>query len=244
MMTDFIRTAIEAAEEISELLQRGWRTEYADHSSIGAGGDRTAGVDTLAENIYIKHLSRFGKIDSEECGLVGSGDATIILDPIDGSENAISGLPYFGSSIALERDGKVEEAVVVNLGNGDLFFKTKDAFMRGKLQSDTFSPVEPREIATIGIYEKAYANPELALALLRRKRKFRSPGAIALSLAYAHYVDFVIFAGSRRRYDFAAALWMCEGLYKIEEDELLIVAKSRETAQMLQQLAHGDKDQQ
>jgi len=243
-MTDFVRTAIDAAKRLSDLLRHGWRTEYSEHGTVGAGGDRTAGIDTLAENLYIEALSRFGKIDSEECGVVGSGEATIILDPIDGSENAISGFPYFGSSIALERDGKIEEAVVVNLANGDLFFKTENVLMHGKVGRQGYLPVEPRRDATIGIFERAYANPELSQALLWQKRKFRSPGAVALSLAYAHYVDFVIFAGSRRRYDFAAALWMCEGLDIIEDDELLIVAKNPETASSLRRLAYGNKESQ
>ncbi len=152
----------------------------------------------------------------------------------------MSGLPYYGSSIALEVDGKVQEAVVVNLANGDCFYKTRAELMQGKIGSDRFVPVVRREESTIGIFEKAYANPELAMALLRKKQKFRSPGAVALSLAYAHYVSFVIFAGPRRRYDFAAALWMCEGLETIVEEELLIVAKERETALQLHRLAQGE----
>ncbi|WP_456380800.1 inositol monophosphatase family protein [Hydrogenimonas sp.] len=241
-MTPFIETTLIAAHEIANILRNGWQSEFGDYSEIGAGGDRTAGIDTLAERIYVEKLSKFGRIDSEESGILGSGDATIVLDPIDGSNNAISGLPYFGSSIALERNGKVEEAVVVNLANGDCFYKYDDELMQGKIGADYFRPVVKRERATVGIFEKAYANQALAMALLRRKRKFRSPGAVALSLAYAHYVDFVIFAGPRRRFDFAAALWMCEGLEIVEEDELLIVAKERETASMLRKLADEKKD--
>ncbi|WP_456451009.1 inositol monophosphatase family protein [Hydrogenimonas sp.] len=237
-MTPFVKAVMEAADEIAAILREGWRREFSDHDGIGAGGDETAGIDRLAERIYIEKLSRFGKIDSEECGLVGKGEATIVLDPIDGSSNAISGLPYFGSAVALERDGKVEAAVVVNLANGDFFYKTSGGLMRTKLGEERAGPVVRRESAAIGIFEKAYANPELALALLRQKRKFRSPGAVALSLAYAHYVDFVIFAGPRRRYDFAAALWMCEDLEVVTEEELLVVAKSPETARDLLRLAH------
>ncbi|WP_201353612.1 inositol monophosphatase family protein [Hydrogenimonas urashimensis] len=241
-MTPFIETTLIAAREIADVLQYGWRSEFAEHGDVGAGGDRTAGIDTLAERIYIEKLSGFGKIDSEEAGIVGEGEATIVIDPIDGSDNAISGLPYFGSSIALERRGRVEEAVVVNLANGDCFYKTDAELMHGKIGSERFEPVVRRGHTTVGIFEKAYANPEFAMALLKRKQKFRSPGAVALSLAYAHYVSFVIFAGPRRRYDFAAALWMCEGLEMIVEDELLIVAKDRDTASNLHRLAQGEKD--
>ncbi len=241
-MTPFIEATLVAAQELADILQSGWQEEFGLHSEIGAGGDKTAGIDTLAETVYVEKLSKFGQIDSEESGVIGTGDATIILDPIDGSDNAISGLPYYGSSIALQRDGKVVEAVVVNLANGDCFYKSQGGLMHGKMGTDRFMPIERRECATIGIFEKAYANPALAMALLRQKRKFRSPGAVALSLAYAHYVNFVIFAGPRRRYDFAAALWMCEGLEIVEEEELLIVAKERETARQLRQIAHEKKD--
>ncbi|WP_457597623.1 inositol monophosphatase family protein [Hydrogenimonas sp.] len=236
-MTPFVEAAKRAAEEIAAELRKGWRSEYADRSGIGAGGDETAGIDEMAEKIYIHHLSAFGRIDSEESGLVGEGRDTVILDPIDGSSNALSGLPYFGSSIALERDGSVEEAVVVNLANGDFFYKTSGGLMHGRLGEKEAVPVRRREASAVGIFEKAYADPELALALLRRKMKFRSPGAVALSLAYAHYVDFVVFAGPRRRYDFAAALWMCEALEVVASERLLVVAKSRDTAEQLVELA-------
>ncbi|WP_456485610.1 inositol monophosphatase family protein [Hydrogenimonas sp.] len=240
-MTPFIRAAAEAALLVQKRLEKGWHSEYASCGARGAGGDISTGIDIFAEEIYIEKLSAFGRIDSEECGMVGDGTDLVVIDPIDGSENAISGLPYFGSSIALQRDGETIEAFIVNLANGDLFYKSDEGLMIGKLGSSDFSPVVPRERATIGIFEKAYANPDLALALLHQKRKFRSPGAVALSLAYAHYVDFVIFAGKRRHYDFAAALWMCEGLNIVEEEELLIVAKHAQTANSLKLLANAHK---
>ena len=241
-MTPFVKEVQSAAYKLYAILSKGWHDSYSVHSDIGAGGDRTAGIDSLAETIYVDALSKFGQIDSEESGIIGCNTATrIIIDPIDGSDNAISGLPYYGSSIALERDGKVEEAVVVNLANGDFFYKIDSTLMRGKLNADKFEPVSKRKDAMIGIFEKAYAYPALSQALLSKKLKFRSPGAVALSLAYAHYVDFVIFAGPRRRYDFAAALCMCKGLNIIEEEELLIVAKSSQLAQNLHHLALGQK---
>ncbi len=240
-MTPFVKAAAEAAARISKRLGEGWLEEYASHYEIGAGGDRSAGIDKMAEALYVEALKGFGRIDSEESGIIGSGEAKIVLDPIDGSDNAISGLPYFGSSIALERNGRVEEAVVVNLANGDLFFKSGGPLMRGGIGGGSFTRVARREGATVGVFERAYAHPSLARRLLGSGVKFRSPGAVALSLAYAHYVDFVIFAGPRRSYDFAAALWMCEGLEIIESESLLIVAKEREKAEFLQRLALQDE---
>jgi len=122
VLTPFVEAAAGAAEEISDRLRDGWLPQYARYFEIGAGGDRSAGIDRMAESIYVEALAPFGTIDSEESGIIGSGEAKIVLDPIDGSDNALSGLPYFGSSVALERNGRVEEAVVVNLANGDLFY--------------------------------------------------------------------------------------------------------------------------
>ncbi len=240
-MTPFVEAAAGAAREISDRLLEGWSPHYARHFEIGAGGDRSAGIDRMAESIYVEALGPFGTIDSEESGIIGSGEAVIVLDPIDGSDNALSGLPYFGSSIALERNGRVEEAVIVNLANGDLFYRSGGRLMGGKISGGRFAPVERREDSTVGIFEKAYAYPGLARRLNERSLKFRSPGAVALSLAYAHYVEFVIFAGPRRRYDFAAALWMCEELNTIETENLLIVAKDRDKAELLHRLALQDQ---
>ena len=240
-MTPFVEAVAGAAREISGRLLEGWSPRYSRYFDIGAGGDRSAGIDRMAEAIYVEALGSFGTIDSEESGIIGSGEAKIVLDPIDGSDNAISGLPYFGSSVALERNGRVEEAVIVNLANGDLFFKSDNRLMVGKISGGGFAPVAKREDSTVGIFEKAYAYPGLARRLYERKMKFRSPGAVALSLAYAHYVEFVIFAGPRRRYDFAAALWMCEELNIIETESLLIVAKDGKKAELLHRLALQDQ---
>jgi len=58
--------------------------------------------------------------------------------------------------------------------------------------------------------------------------KYRSPGAFALSLAYAHDVDFVLYEGKMREYDIAAGLYMCEDLYVEKREDLLLVSQNKE----------------
>lgn len=48
----------------------------------------------------------------EEEGLIGSGDVRWILDPIDGTKNYASGIPVWGTLIALEVDGDVVCSVI------------------------------------------------------------------------------------------------------------------------------------
>ena len=44
----------------------------------------------------------------EETGEVqGGGDARWIVDPLDGTKKFVRGLPFFGPSVALERDGRI-----------------------------------------------------------------------------------------------------------------------------------------
>jgi myo-inositol-1(or 4)-monophosphatase len=76
----------------------------------------------------------------------------------------------------------------------------------------------------------------LVAALDQEKLKFRSPGAIALSLAYAHSVNYVLFMGEFRIYDFAAGLALCEGLEVIVEADYVIVSKEKKIAEQIESL--------
>jgi len=238
-MQDFIQATIKANEEIYQHIKDGISDELFVETTVGAGGDVSSKLDLLAEEIFVKHLGTFGVIESEESGMIGKGeDAHIILDPIDGSSNALSGFPYFGTSVALiDSSGLLRYAIVCNLANGDIFIKesNKDV-IQGKLFSKDFT--KPKEISNpkIGLFEKAYANAPLTALLDQENLKFRAPGAIALSLAYARSVEFVLFMGAFRIYDFAAGLALCEGLEVIVEQDYVIVSKDKDIANKIEEL--------
>ena len=237
-MTPFIKACIEANEEIAEALKEGFEASFFEKTEVGAGGDVSSRLDLFAEAVFVKHLSPFGEIESEESGLIGEGEERIILDPIDGSSNALSLFPFYGTSVAkIDREGILDTAVVCNLANGDIFFKSSgSAVQQGKLFTTHFHEPSTVSNAEIGLFEKAYANPLLVSQLKQEKLKFRSPGAIALSLAYAHSVKFVLFAGEFRIYDFAAGLALCEGLEVIVEADYVIVSKEKSVADKIEAL--------
>ena len=237
-MTPFIKACIKANEEINLALKDGFDASWFEKTEVGAGGDVSSKLDLFAEAIFVKHLGSFGHIESEESGIIGEGDEKIIIDPIDGSSNALSLFPYYGTSVAkINADGLLDTAVVCNLANGDIFLKTSTTeVQQGKLFSDTYHVPHTTQNAEIGLFEKAYANPELVSALDQEKLKFRSPGAIALSLAYAHSVNFVLFVGAFRIYDFAAGLALCEGLEVIVEADYVIVSKEKSIATQIETL--------
>ncbi len=180
-------------------------------------------MDIKCESVFIKHLERFGQIDSEECGLYGEGDYKIILDPLDGSNNFKSHFPYFGSSVALELENDVKVGIITNFADGTLFLKTKNSFLYTKLDVIKFKKVEPNPYACIGIFERAQTSKKYLQKLRNSGYKYRSPGGVALSLAYANQVQFFIYEGEMRKYDICAGMFMCQDLYQHKEKDLTLI---------------------
>ncbi|MCD6212945.1 MAG: inositol monophosphatase [Sulfurovum sp.] len=245
-MTDFTKACIKANEEISSALKDGFDASWFEKTEVGAGGDVSSRLDLLAEEIFVKHLSSFGQIESEESGLImndalGEGASQIIIDPIDGSSNALSLFPFYGTSVAkVNADGILDSAIVCNLANGDIFLKSAGSdVLQGKLFSSIYHKPHVAPDPEIGLFEKAYAHPELVAALNEEKLKFRAPGAIAVSLAYARTVNFVLFMGAFRIYDFAAGLALCEGLEVIVEADYVIVSKDKAIAEKIENLINN-----
>ena len=240
--TDFVEASIKAMQEIYQLIRFGLKDEHFEKSGDrGAGGDKSAGIDLAAEGIFIKYLKSFGQILSEECGVFGEGKDKIIIDPIDGSDNFLSRMPYFGACVALEVDGVVEVGIVANFANGDIFVRDDDGFRLAKLDSLDFKPVVQNHYSTIGLFERAYKSKHLAKKLKQHKIKYRAPGAVALSLAYASYVDFVIYEGVMRDYDIKAALFLCKDLYIYQDEKVTLVCKDIKKFDMIKKIVLGEE---
>jgi len=231
-MSNFITACIQANREIASLLVDQFDISMLEKRELGAGGDISSEADLLAEAIFVKHLATFGTIESEESGVIGEGQPSIIIDPLDGSANFASRFPYYGTSVAmLDEQGMLKYAVVCNLANGDLFIKEEHQPARlGHLNQHESTLLVPSTAPEIGLFEKAYAHPMVVAGLLEAGYKFRSPGATALSLAYAQHVSFFLFMGEARLYDVVAGLALCEGLEVIVEEDYVIVSQSKTIA--------------
>ena len=210
------------------MLERTTDISAYEPQERGAGGDISVGLDLMAEEIFIRQLGSFGRINSEESGIVGEGDIEIVLDPIDGSDNMLTHFPYFGTSIAYMKEGMCFIGIVCNFANGDIFIKDEKQFLQGKLHSAHFKPVEKHHTSKIGIFEKAALYPKLTRELIHNNLKYRAPGAVALSLAYAHYANYMVFLGKMRTYDLEAGLFMCEDLHMYRDDTHIIVSKDKD----------------
>jgi myo-inositol-1(or 4)-monophosphatase len=77
---------------------------------MGEGGDTTAALDEAAETAALRHFERDGiRIVSEEIGIKGGGRYTVLVDPIDGSQNAERGIPYFALSVAVAEGETIDD---------------------------------------------------------------------------------------------------------------------------------------
>lgn len=228
----FIKTVKAANQEIYTLLHNEGLSDYHYQSfEVGAGGDKSSGIDLEAEKIFIKHLHHFGTIISEESGIIPNllNNVEIIIDPIDGSDNLLSHLPYYGTSVAYKENGKCTIAMITNLANGDVFIKNTQHFQKGNLLTDYYTSITCNDFAKVGIFERSYCSNIVAEVLKKASLKYRSPGAFALSLAYAHEVTFVMYEGKMRSYDVEAGFFMCDDLYTFYQDDIFLVSKDKET---------------
>ncbi len=98
---------------------------------IGAGGDVSRKIDIVAEKTvldYLKERDASYTVLGEECGRVEIGEnpsGYIIMDAIDGSANAVRGVPFFCSSLAFATSNSlksVSAGVVTDLTNGDMYW--------------------------------------------------------------------------------------------------------------------------
>jgi myo-inositol-1(or 4)-monophosphatase len=227
-LQQFVQTVYLACNRIRETLDREpFETLTATHN-IGHGGDVSIGADMLSEAILVEMLSPYGRILSEESGWIGEGDDVVIIDPIDGSDNFKSRFPYYGISIALMREEQTLCGVVCNLSNGDFIYRCDDAaYKRSLFNKSIHQLLTCNNSSKIGLFEKAPNHPEIVAQLTAKKMKFRAPGAVALSLSYAHFAEYVLFLGTMRNYDIAAGLHICSDLYTYCSDTILIVSKDK-----------------
>ncbi len=202
----------------------------------GEGGDLTYGVDKMAEDIFIRHLQTYGKIYSEEAGFVGEGKFRIVIDPLDGSDNFLSNFPYYGTSVAYMQDDKCLVGIVVNLANGTIYIKSEKEHIFGSLMKSSLRAIVKNKIGKIGIFERSYRSTCYVDKLKAKNIKYRSPGAIALSLALAHDVSFLILEGALRDFDVMAGMYMCEDLYQHKTNDLTIICQEEKLFKKLKNI--------
>ena len=211
--------------------------DYEYTNTIGFGGDNSLKMDLIAENIFIKHLEKFGNIYSEECGLLSTNkECTIIIDPLDGSNNFYSNLPYYGTSVALQKNGITIAGFVTNLVSSVIIYRAFDDEIKyfSLLKETNFTPINLSK-TKFSIFERAYEYPAICDFLSKNNIKYRSLGAVALSLSEANNYDFVLYGGKIRDFDVAAALYICKELFIYRTDKILLISQNKQKINLIKE---------
>ncbi|WP_309492342.1 inositol monophosphatase family protein [Candidatus Hecatella orcuttiae] len=196
-------------------------SEGAEPLGVGAGGDRTRLIDAESEDAVFSTLKKWGiscTVVSEEKGFVaperGPGEGYLIVDALDGTNNALRGIPFYAVSLAAAdrpRLSAVHTSLVQDLYHGETYWavRGKGSYLDGK-------PLKASEVSTL---QKALVGinfnppiPRLQMrkisSLARRAKHSRHFGANALEVCYVasgRLDAFVDVRGRLRVTDLAAA---------------------------------------
>ena len=213
-MTDWLATCRAAVDDVRAVLRElPARADREPVLEVGVGGDDTTAIDAAAERAVVSRLDAAGaafSLVSEELGTRPSaGGPLVVLDPIDGSNNAKRGIPYFSLSVAVA-DGEtmddVRFAYVYDFGSGEEWTATRG----GGALLDGEPLVElPKDRIEILVLEATHTElvARHAPALVGLAYRLRIPGSLAISLCHlaAGRVDAVCSLRGARAVDIAAA---------------------------------------
>jgi len=183
----------------------------------GAGGDISRNIDIIAEKTvldYLKEINFECVVLGEECGRVELSEKPkgyIIMDAIDGSANAVRGVPFFCSSLAFATENKlssITDGVITDLTNGDMYWASKD---KGSFLNEKQIRVQQKEpvYKIVGINTSGGSNElmQRMYPIFQNHNHTRHFGANALEMAlFARGVMdvFIDFRDKIRIQDIAA----------------------------------------
>ncbi len=171
---------IKAAEKASKVLIRDFGEVENLQVSVKGPSDFVSNADTKAEKIIMEELSKSRKnfsIISEEAGIIENSDKrnSWIIDPIDGTNNFLHGVPHFAISIAHKYENEIISGIIFDPIKNEFFFAEKDNgayFNNQRIRVSKKKNIEDCLFATGG-EKKIY-----------KDLKTRETGSAALDLAY------------------------------------------------------------
>lgn len=185
----------------------------------GKGGDKTKYIDKVAEDIVFNILKEREIpciVISEERGstkiLGGGSEIYFILDGVDGTNNALRGIPFFAFSLAVADApwlSHVHTSLVSDIRLGDVYTAEKD---KGAYVND--HPISPSRIAKLSEallvinLSPSKKIPRKIIRLVKQARHARHFGANALEICYiasGKLDGYIDLRGRLRVTDLAAA---------------------------------------
>jgi myo-inositol-1(or 4)-monophosphatase len=193
-MQPILNIAVKAARRAGDLIIKSLsRLDSLDVSTKGRN-DFVTEIDRQAEQDIITTIRRMHPdhaILAEESGRSGRDENLWIIDPLDGTTNFLHGNPVFSVSIAFERRGRLEHAVVYDPLRQEFFTASRGEGAQLEGRKIRVSKQKELEGALIGTGFPYRANAkwlEPYISMLRvvmlSAAGVRRPGSAALDLAY------------------------------------------------------------
>ncbi|BDH79131.1 inositol monophosphatase [Methanothermobacter tenebrarum] len=259
--------ALKMAEQVQKAIAPlVGKEEAGEIIKMGVDGTPTKLIDLVAEDETINVLENTGRpvtLISEEIGYlkIGEGDSEpqiiFVVDPLDGTTNAIKNIPFYGISIAIAEYhssdvlpslNDVKMGFVKNFATDDIY-----EAMRGHgayLNDERIKPSgqESLEESSMGAFIYGTKFPKID-NICRIIRRMRILGSVALELSYVAngaYDAFMDLRGNLRVVDIAASKLIVEeaggivttergdplnGLLNVKERTSLIAAGNRQLHQ-------------
>jgi myo-inositol-1(or 4)-monophosphatase len=128
----------------------------------------------------------------EESGVIEGADKTHRwhIDPLDGTTNFLHGMPFFATSVALEREGTLVAGVVYNPATEDLFVaeRGKGAFHNERRMRVSGRRLMEDSLVGLGLMHLGHGHQAANLAdlsaVMGQVAGVRNLGSIAMELAY------------------------------------------------------------
>lgn len=224
----------EAQEAISPLVGQRKSGEIV---KMGADGTPTKLIDQVAEERVIEVLEGLGKpltLISEEIGHLeigeGPSEVFLVVDPLDGTSNAVKNIPAYGISVAVAKESdsgvlmttdQVELGFVKNFATGDIYSASRG--QGADLNGEKISPSLKNDITTasIGAYIQRARMGRME-NLCKMVRRMRIMGAVAIEICYVAdgtYDAFLDIRGNLRIVDISAAKLIVEEAGGVVTDE-------------------------
>lgn len=233
--------AIKMADQVEKAVAPLVGTEEAGEIiKMGADGTPTKLIDLVAEDEAIGVLEstmRPVRIISEEIGIMdvnpdeeSSPRILFVVDPLDGTSNAIRNIPFYGISIAVAENASGEAppslddifmGFVKNFATGDLYWAIKDggAFMNDqRIRPSAQSSLDKTSLGAF-IYGTRFQRVDNICRVIRRMRIL---GSVALELSYVAngaYDAFMDLRENLRVVDIAASKLIVEEAGGIVTDQ-------------------------
>ena len=211
-----IGLANELADVVRPIAARYFRTQVAiddktDNSPVTIA-DREA--ETAMRGILERHVPDHGIFGEEHGAVRTEAEYVWVLDPIDGTKAFITGLPIFGTLIALLHRGKPVMGII-----DQPILKERWLGVEGQRSTFNGQPISVRACPSLAnaymystapiMFPGAYEKPHEALT--KKAKLFRWGGdCYAYGLLASGHVDLVVEA-SLKLYDFAALVPVVKG---------------------------------